>query len=144
MCCGQPWKWHLFWKLTCNGLCRLQVICGFCLNIKVVSNVSLTLCQTHCKQVPPFQKWLDNVGKFMLTHIASLKLLPKGQYGSICFGYCFSGPLLLRSQKEQVTFLGPFLGVPSHFTLHQVNWQAEFSLAECIMPDILKISCEEK
>ncbi len=49
---------------------------------------------------------------FMLTHVASLQFLPMGQYG-LCFGYCFSGALSLRSHKEQVTFSGPFLGVPS-------------------------------
>ena len=34
MCCGQPWKWHMFWKRICDGLCRLQMFCGFCWNIK--------------------------------------------------------------------------------------------------------------
>ena len=41
------------------------------------------------------------------------QFLPSGQYG-LWFGYCFSGPLPLRSHKEQVTFSGPFRGVPSH------------------------------
>ncbi len=53
----------------------------------------------------------------LITHIAFLQFLPSGQYG-LCFGYCFSGPLPLRSHKEQVTFLGPFLGVPSLLRLH--------------------------
>ena len=56
------------------------------------------------------QKSLDHVAK---THLASLQFLPTGQYG-LSFGYCFSGPLPLHSHKEQVTFSGPFLGVPSH------------------------------
>ncbi len=41
---------------------------------------------------------------------ASLQFLPMGQYG-LCFGYCFSGPLPLRSHKEQVTFLVPTYGL---------------------------------
>ena len=38
--------------------------------------------------------------------------LPSGHYG-LCFGYCFSGPLPLSSHKKQVTFLEPFLGIPT-------------------------------
>ncbi len=33
-CCGQPWKWHMFWKRTCDGWCGLQVICRFSWNTK--------------------------------------------------------------------------------------------------------------
>ncbi len=55
---------------------------------------------------PPFQKFLQ--------------FLPTGQYG-LCFGFCFSGPLPLRSHKEQVTLSGPFLGVPSHLDYTR-NW----------------------
>ncbi len=47
------------------------------------------------------------------THIVFLQFLPMGQYG-LCFGYSSSCPLPLCSHKEQVTFSGPFLGVPSH------------------------------
>ncbi len=119
-CCGQPWKWHMFWKRTCDGLCRLQVLCGFSWNTKkVVLNVSLALCQTHCKQVPVLSR-LSKSSLYALTHIAFLQFLPTGQYG-LCFGYCFSGPLPLRSHKEQVTFSGPFLGVPSHLDYTR-NW----------------------
>ncbi len=36
------------------------------------------------------------------------------------FGYCFSGPLLLRSHRGQViTLLEPFPGVPSHLDYTQ-------------------------
>ncbi len=116
---------------------------------------SLTLCQTHCKQVPVFSRlsnshlitWskLTNhshrhnfgtktrpkavkedhhIGKlscvYALTHVAFLQFLHTGQYG-LCYCYCFSGPLPLRSHKEQVTFPWPFLGVPSHLDYTQ-NW----------------------
>ncbi len=68
---------------------------------------------------PPFsRKWPDHVGKFKLTHVASLQFLPLGQY-RLCFGYCFSGPLPLRSHKGQVTFLEPFPGVPSRLDYTQ-------------------------
>ncbi len=108
-CCGQPWKWHLFRKWTCDGLCRLQLLSGFRWNIKSSFKLnpgplSDTL-QAGAWLFLPFQKWLN-----MLTHVAFLQFLPSGQYG-LCFGYCFSGPIPLRSNKEQVTFSGPFLGV---------------------------------
>ncbi len=53
-----------------------------------------------------------------LTHVPSFQFQPSGQYG-LCFGYCFSGPLPLCSNKGQVTFLEPFLGVPSHLDYTQ-------------------------
>ncbi len=53
-----------------------------------------------------------------LTHVASIQFLPAGQYG-LCFGYCFPGPLPLRSHKGQVTLLEPFPGVPSHLDYTQ-------------------------
>ncbi len=27
MCCGQSWKWHIFWERTCDGFCRLHKEC---------------------------------------------------------------------------------------------------------------------
>ncbi len=48
----------------------------------------MDLCQTHCK-----------------THVAFPQFLPSGQYG-LCFCYCFSGPLPLRSHHGQVTLWG--------------------------------------
>ena len=94
-CCGQPCKWHMFWKWTCDGLCRLQVLCRFRWDIKSSFNcgpgpLSDTLQAGACI-FPPFQKLLD-----MLTHVASLQFLPTGQYG-LCFGYCFSGPFPQRT-----------------------------------------------
>ncbi len=56
--------------------------------------------------------WVGTGGGMMLTQVAFLQFLPSSQYG-LCFGYCFSGLLPLRSHIEQVTFLGSFLGVPS-------------------------------
>ncbi len=43
-----------------------------------------------------------------INTIGFLRFLPLGQHG-LCFGYCFSGPLPLRS-----TLRGPTPGVPSH------------------------------
>ena len=63
----------------------------------------------NSKLFPPFWK---------LIHVASLQFLPSGQYG-LCFGYCFSGPLPLRSHNGQVTFLEPFPRVPSHLDYTQ-------------------------
>ena len=77
------------------GYADCKCFAGLIETSKVVSIVNLGLCQTHCKQsarlFPPF--------------------LPSGQYG-LWFGYYFSGPLPLRYHKEEVTFSGPFLGVP--------------------------------
>ncbi len=70
------------------------------------------------------------VGFNKLTHEASLHFLLSGQYG-LCFGYCFSDPLPLRSHKGQVTFLEPFPGVPTHLDYTQ-------KLAESILA--LKLS----
>ncbi len=28
-CCSQSWKWHMFWKRTCDGSCRLHKLWGF-------------------------------------------------------------------------------------------------------------------
>ncbi len=67
------------------------------------------LCQTHCRQVPVFSR----LSKY---HVSCLQFPPAGQYG-LCFGYLVSGPLPLRSHKRQVTFTGPFLGVPIVFRL---------------------------
>ncbi len=102
-CCGRPWVWH-----KCK--CSLSLV----ETSKVVSIVSLALCQTHCKQVPdfsrlsqtPFIVQLSVINHYKLTHIASLQFLPSGQYG-LCFGYCFSGLLPLCSHKGEVTFLEP-------------------------------------
>ncbi len=76
-----------------------------------ISIVNLGLCQTHCKQVPDFSRPSG-------SDVASLQFLPSGKYG-LCFGYCFSGPLPLRSNKGQVTFLKPFPGVPSYLDYTQ-------------------------
>ncbi len=69
-CCGQPWKWHMIWKWTFDGLCGLQMLCGFGWNIKSSFNrkpgpLSDAL-QAGAWVFPPFQKWLDHVGKFWL------------------------------------------------------------------------------
>ncbi len=100
------------------GYADCKYLAGLVETSKVVSIVNLGLCQTHCKQVPDFSRlskgdlitWAS-FGHYMLTLVASLQFLPSGQYW-LCFGYCFSGSLPLRSYKEQVTFSGPFLGVP--------------------------------
>ncbi len=48
---------NMFWKQTWDGFSRVHVLCGFSWNTrKVVSNVNLALCQTHCKQVPVFSR----------------------------------------------------------------------------------------
>ncbi len=129
----------MFWKRACDGLCGLLTFIGFGWNIKVVSIVNLGLCQTHCRHTalqagawlfPPFRKWPDHVSKFKLTHVASLQFPPSGQYG-LCFGYCFSRPVPLRSHKGQITFLEPFPGVPSNLDYTQ-------KLAESILA--LKLS----
>ncbi len=57
----------------------------------------MDLCQTHCRQVPDFSRGLG--------HVVWFQLLPTGQHG-LCFGYCFSGPLPLRSLIN-----GPPIGV---------------------------------
>ncbi len=41
-----------FWKRTCYAECKC--LAGLVETSKVVSIVSLALCQTHCKQVPDF------------------------------------------------------------------------------------------
>ncbi len=68
----------------------------------------MDLCQTHCKQVPDFSRAsrsdLCHVGKSKSTHVAFLQFLPSGQYG-LCFGYCFSGPLHLRSHYNRLPFV---------------------------------------
>ncbi len=105
-------KGSVFQKRTCDGLCRLQVFSGFGWNIKVVSIVNLDLCKTHCKQVPDFSHLCGSDLIKWASFSQFLQFLPSGQYG-LCFGYCFSGPLPLRSHIEQITFSRPFLGVPS-------------------------------
>ncbi len=55
---------------------------------------------------------------YFLNYECSLQFMPSGQYG-LCFGYCFSGPLPLRSHNAQVTFMEPFPGVPSHLDYTQ-------------------------
>ncbi len=104
-CCGQPWVWRIFWKRTCDGLCRLQVFCGFGWNIKSSFNrkpgpLSDTL-QAGAWLFPLPWKWPDYVGK--LTHVAFLQFLPSGQYG-LCFGYCFSGPFPLRTFSQRTGY----------------------------------------
>ena len=69
----------------------------------------MDLCQTHCKQVPDF-----------------FQFLPSGQYG-LCFGYCFSGRLPLRSP-----FNSPPFGVcfrELHAEIDQIHLSIE---AQCV------------
>ena len=109
-----------------NGLvmgyadCKCQA--GLVETLKVVSIVSLALCQTHCMQVPDFS-----------PKVASLQFLPSGQY-VLCFGYSFLGPLPLLSHKEQVTFSGPFLGVLSLLRLHSKSARTILALKLSGMP----------
>ncbi len=78
------------------GYADCKCLAGLVETSKVVSIVSLALCQTHCKQVPEFSRlsksdlitWAS-FGQpqsmlhfhYMLTHVTSLQFLPKGQYG---------------------------------------------------------------
>ena len=84
----------------------------------------MDLCQTHCNQVPDFSRppgsGQGHVGKIdqsqaiksIVNTIGFLQFLPMGQHG-LCFGFCFSGPLPLRSLIIGPPF-GPTPGVPSH------------------------------
>ena len=60
--------------------------------------------------------------------VASLQLLPSGQYG-LCFGYCFSGPLPLRSHNGEVTFHGAcfweLLVIRLHSEIGQIHLSTE-------------------
>ncbi len=58
---------------------------------------------------------LFQISRGQKSHVAFLQFLPLGT-GSIwvVLWQSVSGPLPLRSHKRQVTFSGPFLGVPSH------------------------------
>ena len=70
-CCGQPWKWHMFWEWTCDGLCRLQVMRVLLKHQSSFKHkpgpLSVTLQAGACI-FPPFQKLLDHVGKFLANH----------------------------------------------------------------------------
>ncbi len=92
---------------------------SFSWNIKIVSIVNLSLCQTHCKQVPD------------VSRPSGSSLHPVPTIGSIwvVLWPLFLGPLPLRSHKGQVTSLEP--GVPSHLDYTQ-------KLAESILA--LKLS----
>ena len=120
----------MFWKRAFDGLCGLLTFTSFGWNIIVVSIIDLGLFQTHCKQVSDFSRpsesdlmtWASFGQSLMPLHFLEVKagseFLPSGQYG-LCFGYCFSGLLPLRSHKVQVTLLKPFPGVPSHLDYTQ-------------------------
>ena len=59
-----------------------------------------------------------------LHEVASLQFLPSGQY-RLCFGYCFSGPLPLRSHNGQVPS-------PQSFSLYSEIGQIHLSIeAQC-------------
>ena len=89
---------------TCDGLGRLFKIRRVWLkHWKSCLNVSLALCQTHCRKVPVFSRLSRNHLIMWCYHTP--QFLPTGQYG-LCFGYSVSGPLPLRSHKRQVTFYG--------------------------------------
>ncbi len=85
----------MFWGKACDGLCGLLDLLLLVETPSRVSIVRVCLCQTHCKQVPDFSR---ATGSDKLAHVAFLQFLPLGQYG-LCYGYCFSGPLPLRSSK---------------------------------------------
>ncbi len=70
-----------FEKELVMGYADCKCFAGLVETSKVVSNVGLALCQTHCKQVPVFSR----LSKSQLTHVASPQFLPLGQYG-LCFG----------------------------------------------------------
>ncbi len=95
-----------------NGLVMGYADCkcftGLVETSKVVSIVSLALCQTHCKQVPEFSHLSTVTHRKSVSKTCVIFMVDHNS-----FGYCFSGPLPLRSHKEQVTFSRPFLGVPS-------------------------------
>ncbi len=67
---NEMFKWHMIWEWTCDGLCRLQMLSGFGWNIKNSFNckpgpLSDTL-QAGAWLIPPFQKWLDHMDKFII------------------------------------------------------------------------------
>ncbi len=131
---------------ACDGLYQLIKSIGMDWNTIGVSVNRVDLCQTHCKQVPDFSrppgsdqvtwaKWANSRRRYTIfgkagTHVASLQFLPSGQYG-LCFGYCFSGPLPLRSHYNS-----PPLGVCFReslvFRLHSDIGQIHLSIeAQC-------------
>ncbi len=82
------------------------------------------------RKLGPLSDTLQAGARLKLTHIASLQFLPSGQHG-LRFGYCFSGPLPLHSHKGQVTFLGPFLGVPNHLDYTRIGQNHLSIEAQC-------------
>ncbi len=62
-------------------------------------NDLITLASFRQSQMP--LHFLEVKAGSGLTHVDFLQFLSSGQYG-LCFGYCFLGPLPLRSHKGQV------------------------------------------
>ncbi len=80
---------------------------GSCWNTIWVPVDHAILCQTHRNQVPDFSRAQGHVVRIgpKVSTIGFLQFLPTCLHG-LCFGYCFSGPLPLRSLIN-----GPPIGV---------------------------------
>ena len=92
-----------FWNVGCRPIFGPSVGCW----VEKIGNVGY-------RKIPLYGTYLfRDISLTMGAGGLMFSRLPFGQYG-LCFGFLASGPLPLCSHKEQVTFSGSFLGVPSH------------------------------
>ncbi len=113
---------------ACDGLYQLIKSIGSDWNTIWVSIDRVDLCQAHCNQVPDFSRpsgsdqvtWAKIIWFIVTLGLSQLKQVnthgspqfpPSDQYG-LCFGYCFSGPLPLRSHYNRLPFVESVSGSP--------------------------------
>ncbi len=84
------------------------------------------LANSRCRYI---NAWFAHLNK--LRHVAFPQFLPTGQYG-LCFGYCFSGPLPLRSHHGRVTLRGACFRESPVIRLYSEIGQTHLSIeAQC-------------
>ncbi len=110
-CCGQPWVWHMFFG---KGLWWVMP----------------TSIKIHWIGMKHHKGFNRSCGPLSDT-------LSSGQYG-LCFGYCFSGPLPLRSHHGQVTLRGTCFRESLVIRLYSEIGQIHLSIeAQCGTPVFL-------
>ncbi len=128
MFCGQDLLWAI----------PLHIFHRSCWDTIRIPTDHMDLCQTHCKQVPDFSHAQGHVVRFgpITGIVGSFQFLPTGVHG-LCFGCCFSGPLLLRSLIN-----GPPIGVcfreslvvRLHSEIDQIHLSIEAQCVTTLLP----------
>ncbi len=151
-CCGQLWVRHMFCGRDLWWTIPLHIFHCSCWDTLWIPNDHMDLCQTPCVQVPVFSRHWGHVVNLDQSQ-ALFQFLPTGLHG-LCFGYCFSSPLPLRSLTNGPLFrvrFGESLVVRLYSEIGHIHLSIEaqcvttlLPLGDCHTTGLSKIECTVK